>query len=89
MRQNAILIAFLAAVPLHAQTSAQIEAVLAKIAPYQYGADPAPTVQLDEMMGRLSGSPERRRMAETLLLKFVQSGATPAGKEFADVAQPV
>ena len=83
MRQRAILIAFLATISLHAQTAAEIEALLARIAPYQYGADPAASVELDEIMGRLSGSPEKRRMAETLLLKFVQSSATPAGKESA------
>jgi len=83
MKQNVILTLFIGVISLQAQTAAEIEAILARIAPYQYGSDPAASVDLDEMMGRLSGSAEKRRMAETLLLKFVQSSATPAGKEFA------
>jgi HEAT repeat protein len=62
---------------------AQIESLLAKIATYQYGADPAPQVRLDELVGRLSGSVHSKQMIEGLLLKFLQSNATPAGKEAA------
>jgi HEAT repeat protein len=83
MKASAILFTCLATVPLRAQTAADMEVVLAKISTYQYGADPAPLVQLDETVGRLSGSADKRRMAEGLLLKFVQSNATPAGKESA------
>jgi HEAT repeat protein len=83
MKQSAFLLAIVTAVPLHAQTAPDIDAILAKIAPYQYGADPAPMVQLDELVGRISGSPEKRRTAEASLLKFVQSGASLAAKEAA------
>jgi HEAT repeat protein len=62
---------------------AQLESLLAKIATFQYGTDPAPQVQLDELVGRLSGSAQSKQMIEGLLLKFLQSNATPAGKEAA------
>jgi HEAT repeat protein len=68
--------------PLAAQTQ-QIESLLAKISTYQYGGDPAPAIQLDELLGKLSGSAQSKRTAETVLLKFLQSDATPAGKEAA------
>jgi HEAT repeat protein len=79
---NRILLAGLISVTLHAQSSSEIEGILTKIATFQYGADPAALVQLDEMMSHLSGSAEKRRMAEGLLLKFIQSNATPAAKEY-------
>jgi HEAT repeat protein len=78
------LAALVAAVTLAAQTQvADIEGLLAKIATYQYGGDPAPAVQLDEIVGKISGSAQMRQRVEALLLKFLQSGATPAGKEAA------
>ena len=66
-----------------ASSTAEIEAVLAQVATFEHGRDPAPTVQLDEMVGRLSGSAEMRSTVEKLLLKLIQSNATPAGKEVA------
>ena len=83
MKKTSVLFAILTAPAVWPQTAADMEGLLARIATYQYGADPAPVVQLDEMVGRLSGSSDKRRMAEGLLLKFVQSGATPAAKESA------
>jgi HEAT repeat protein len=92
MNKIAILLSFAIVTSIHGQprpagprmpTAAEIEGLLAKIATYQYGGDPAPAIQLDEMVGRLSGSQELRNMAEGLLLKFLQSNATPAGKEAA------
>ena len=64
-------------------STAEIEAVLTQVATFEHGRDPAPTVQLDEMVGRLSGSVELRSTVEKLLLKLIQSNATPAGKEVA------
>src|SRR5687767_12578681 len=77
-----IMVAVLAALPLAGQTQ-QIEPLLAKIATYQYGGDPAPAVQLEELIGKLSGSAESKKRTEALLLQFIQSDATPAGKEAA------
>jgi HEAT repeat protein len=74
----------LVAAALGAQTQvAEIERLLAQIATYQYGGDPAPAVRLDEIVGRISGSAQTRGAVEGLLLKFLQSNATPAGKEAA------
>lgn len=92
MKTSPVLVISITAMVLAAQTqpagnrlpsAADIEAVLAQISDFQYGRDPAPTVRLDEMVGKASGSAEMRRTVETLLLKFLQSNATPAGKEAA------
>ena len=82
MKKSALAFAFLA-LTVAAQTPTEIEPLLARIATYQYGGDPAPAIQLDEVVGRLSGSPQMRRRIEDLLLRFLQSNATPAGKEAA------
>src|SRR5262245_34592891 len=81
MKTSVVLFAL--TVNLSAQSGAEIESLLAKISTYQYGGDPAPAIQLDELMGKISRSPESRKTAEALLLKFLQSNATPAGKEAA------
>jgi HEAT repeat protein len=82
MKRSAVVLGLLAALSLTGQTQ-QIEGLLAKIATYQYGGDPTPAIQLEELLGKLSGSVERKKSAEALLLKFLQSEATPAGKEAA------
>src|SRR5262245_17043214 len=81
MKTSVVLFAL--TVNLSAQSEAEIESLLAKISTYQYGGDPAPAIQLDELVGKISGSPESRKTVEALLLKFLQSNATPAGKEAA------
>jgi HEAT repeat protein len=82
MKTSAIL-ALIAAAGVMAQTAADVEALLAKISTYQYGGDPAPSIRFEEMVAKSSGSAEKRKMIEGLLLKFLQSNATPAGKEAA------
>jgi HEAT repeat protein len=69
--------------PSGAQLTAQLESLLSKIATYNYGGDPSPAIQLDELIGRASGSAESRKVLEARLLRFLQSDATPAGKEAA------
>src|SRR5262245_24979935 len=64
-----------------AHTAAEIEPLLAKISAYEYGADPAPAIQFDELVADLQSSPDARRALEARLLQFVQSKATAAGKE--------
>jgi HEAT repeat protein len=83
MKRISVLVLLTAALGSAQSDQARIEGLLAKLSVYQYGMDPAPQVQLDEIVGRLSGSPQSRRMIEGLLLKFLQSDATPAGKEAA------
>ncbi len=81
--KRVLLLALIGSFAALAQLPAEIEPLLAKISKYQYGADPSPSIQLDEMVAKLSGSPERRRALEARFLQFVQSDATPAGKESA------
>lgn len=92
MNKRAILFLTIVAVAVSAQaqpvntskpTIESVQAILAKIAKFEYGGDPAPPVQLDELVGRLSGDAQTKKSVEDVLLKFVQSDATPAGKEFA------
>ncbi len=72
-----------AASPRARHTATEIEPLLAKIAVYEYGLDPDPVVAFNELVEDLQGSPEQRKALEARLLKFLQSGATPAGKEVA------
>jgi HEAT repeat protein len=80
MNKRVLLFAVFTGLPLLGQPQ-QIQSLLAKIATYQYGGDPAPAIQLEELVGKQSGSAESKKMIEPLLLKFLQSEATPAGKE--------
>jgi HEAT repeat protein len=57
--------------------------LLAKVAVYQYGANPDAIVAFNELVEDLQGSPGQRRALETRLLQFLQSNATLAGKETA------
>ncbi|MCC6862922.1 MAG: HEAT repeat domain-containing protein [Bryobacterales bacterium] len=66
-----------------ARTAAELEPLLAKIARYQYGDDPEPATLLDELVTDSLGAPELRRAIEARLLQFLQSDATPAGKNAA------
>ncbi|MGH9720320.1 MAG: HEAT repeat domain-containing protein [Bryobacteraceae bacterium] len=80
MKRLTLLLLF--AIPASAQT-ANLDALLTRIATYQYGGDPSATIQLDELIGKASAPAESRRTIETRLLQFLQSNATPAGKEAA------
>jgi len=64
---------------LAAQT--EIEPLLAKVAVYEYGADPDAIVAFNELVEDLQGSAGQRQVLETRLLQFLQSNATLAGKE--------
>lgn len=64
---------------LAAQT--EIEPLLAKVAVYEYGADPDAIVAFNELVEGLQGSADQRQALEIRLLQFLQSNATPAGKE--------
>jgi HEAT repeat protein len=92
VKKKAILLAFTTAAALAAQTSspprpkhqpAEIEPLLAKIAVYEYGANPDVIVTFNELVEDLQGSPVQRKALETRLLQFLQSSATMAGKETA------
>src|SRR5687767_11847093 len=89
MTKSTILLPFVFAAVLTPQTSrpartvAEMEPLLRQIAGYQYGASPAPAIRLEELIGALSGSAEMRKTMESRLLQFLQSDATPAGKEAA------
>src|SRR5215470_1453633 len=65
------------------RTAAEAEPLLAKIAVYEYGADPAPSIRLEELVADLQTSPTERKALETRLLEFLRSHATAAGKQSA------
>jgi len=92
VRSKAILLAFTTAAVLAAQTGpaprakhqpTEIEPLMAKLAVYEYGANPDIIVAFNELVEDLQGSPDQRKALETRLLQFIQSNATPAGKETA------
>jgi len=73
----------LANAPRPKHQSSEIEPLLAKVAVYEYGADPDAIVAFNELVEDLQGSPVQRQALETRLLQFLQSNATLAGKETA------
>jgi HEAT repeat protein len=66
-----------------AQSAAEIDRLLARISTYQPGADPAPAIEFDELVEQSMTSAQFRKVIETRLLQFLQSKATPSGKEVA------
>ena len=69
--------------PRARHTAAGIEPLLAKIAAYDYGADPDSIVAFTELVEDLQRSPEQRKALEARLLQFLKSNATAPGKEVA------
>src|SRR4051794_22933337 len=66
-----------------ARAAVDMEAMLAKIATYQYGQSREALAQFSLFLEGSLGSPSVVKDIETGLLAFLQSDATPAGKEFA------
>ena len=66
-----------------AQSAAEIDRLLARISTYQPGTDPAPAIEFDELVEQSMASAQFRKVIEIRLLQFLQSKATPAGKEVA------
>jgi type 1 glutamine amidotransferase/HEAT repeat protein len=73
----------LAAAPSRKHQPSEIEPLLAKVAVYEYGADPDAIVAFNELVEDLQGYAGERKALETRLLQFLQSNATLAGKETA------
>jgi type 1 glutamine amidotransferase/HEAT repeat protein len=69
--------------PRRARTAAECEPLLARIARYEYGADPEPLTLLDELVTDSLASPELRKTIEARLLRFLESDATIPGKNAA------
>jgi HEAT repeat protein len=63
------------------ESKADLEAGLAKVASYQYGQDRAPLVQVSDAVRQAKTSAEKSEV-ESRLLRFLQSDATPEGKQF-------
>jgi HEAT repeat protein/type 1 glutamine amidotransferase/sugar phosphate isomerase/epimerase len=61
-------------------TAGGIEPLLAKLATYDYGDDPAPATELDELVSASQATPAVGQAVEARLLEFLQSNATLAGK---------
>jgi HEAT repeat protein len=78
-----IAILLLVATPASAQQVAGIEPLLAKIAAYEHGQSREPLARFTLLVERSLRSPARMKEIEERLLKFLQSDATPAGKDFA------
>lgn len=84
--KRAIAIALITAGALAAQagrTLADMEPVLAQIAAYEHGQSSDPQARFSDFVRDSMPSPQLLRQIEARLLKFLQSNATAAGKEFA------
>ena len=66
-----------------AHTAAEIDRLLARIATYEIGANPAPPIEFDELVEQSLASADFRKVIETRLLQFLQGKATAAGKDVA------
>jgi HEAT repeat protein len=66
-----------------AHTAAEIDRLLARIATYEIGANPAPPIEFDELVEQSLLSADFRKVIETRLLQFLQRKATAAGKDVA------
>src|SRR5262245_24316501 len=78
MRTIGILLALVAAAE-----AAQIEPLLAKVAKYEHGQSREPLAQVTLLIEKSLKSPAELKEIEGALLKFLQSDATPAAKDFA------
>ena len=95
MNRNAALFALTMAASLAAQaqtkapparpshTPAEVDRLIARISTYEIGANPAAPIEFDELVEQSLDSAEFRKVIETRLLRFLQSQATPAGKDVA------
>ncbi len=86
------LVTLITAVTLTAQTqpparparsAAEMEPMLAKIATYEVGQNPEVLNLFTEFLQESMGSPALLKQIEARLLRFLQSDATAAGKQFA------
>src|SRR5262245_18717185 len=76
------VILFWVAAAAFAQRSTDIESFLARIAVYEYGQSREPLARFTRSVEQSLGSPARLQEIEARLLIFLQSNATPAGKDF-------
>ena len=65
------------------RTIADVDPLLAKIAAFQHGQSREPLGQFTELVFDSMRSPDELRQIEARLLKFLESGPTPAGRDFA------
>src|SRR6266704_2261238 len=59
-----------------AHTAAEIDRLLARIATYEIGANPAPPIEFDELVEQSLASADFRKVIEIKLLQFLQGKAT-------------
>ena len=84
MKNRAVgLLLAIAATPFVLGQHAQLEPLLAKIATYEYGESREPLAQFTKLAEDSLRSPAALGQIEAALLRFLQSGATPAAKDFA------
>jgi HEAT repeat protein len=85
MSKSALALALMAAAALAAppRQAAEMEPLLARAATYEYGQSREALAAFTEFVQQSMGSPELLKQIEARLLRFLQSGATAAGKDFA------
>ena len=60
----------------------ELDALVAKIATYDYGQSRESLTELTDIIRKSYDSPQALKQIEQRLLKFLRSGATPAGRQF-------
>jgi HEAT repeat protein len=83
MRKSAVGLLLAIATATVALAQARLETLLAKIATYEYGDSREPLAQFTRLAEDSLRSPATISQIEAALLKFLQSEATPAAKDFA------